>query len=76
MYPQIYVLRNNKKNITIFHLEIIIFTAIKNRSLLHGLVCIMYILYQVSIFLRLKPQAEEEGFSLIVKHSVYAQPSA
>ena len=32
----IYVLSKNKKNITIFHLTIIIFTAVKNHSILHG----------------------------------------
>ena len=31
--PTIYVLSKNKKNITIFHLKIIIFTAVKNHSL-------------------------------------------
>ena len=29
------------KNITIFHLKIIIFTALKNRSILHGRVFVM-----------------------------------
>ena len=29
------------KNITIFHLKIIIFTAVKNRSILHGRVFVM-----------------------------------
>ena len=32
--PTINVLSRNKKHITIFHLKIIIFTALKNRSVL------------------------------------------
>ena len=39
--PTIYVLSKNKKNITIFHLKIIIFTAVKNCSILHGHVFVM-----------------------------------
>ena len=31
-----YFLSKNKKNITIFHLKMIIFTAVKNHSILHG----------------------------------------
>ena len=31
----------NKKNITIFHLKIIIFSAMKYRSILNGHVCVM-----------------------------------
>ena len=34
--PTIYVLSNNKKNITIFHLKMTIFTAVKNRSIFQG----------------------------------------
>ena len=37
----IYVLSKNKKNITIFHLKIIIFTATKYCRILHGRVCVM-----------------------------------
>ena len=32
----------NKKNITIFHPEIIILTVVKNRSILHRRVFVMY----------------------------------
>ena len=39
--PTIYVLSKNKKNITIFHLKITIFTAFKNRCILHGRVFVM-----------------------------------
>ena len=35
------VLSKNKKNITIFHLKIIFFTAVKNCSVLHGRVFVM-----------------------------------
>ena len=34
--PTINVLSKNKKNITFFHLKILIFTALKTRSVLHG----------------------------------------
>ena len=34
--PTIHVLSKNKKNIKNFHLKIIIFTAVKNCSILHG----------------------------------------
>ena len=37
----IYALSKNKKNITIFHLKISIFTAVENRSMLHGRVFVM-----------------------------------
>ena len=33
----------NKKNITVFHLKIVIFTAVKNRCILHGRVFVMCI---------------------------------
>ena len=36
-----YVLSKNKKSINVFHLKIIIFTAVKNCSILHGRVCVM-----------------------------------
>ena len=39
--PTIYVLSKNKKNITIFHLKIIIFTAVKNCCILHGRVFVI-----------------------------------
>ena len=39
--PMIYVLSKNKKNITIFHLKIIIFTAMKNRRILHRHVIVL-----------------------------------
>ena len=39
--PTIYVLSKNTKNITIFHLKIIIFIAVKFCSILHGRVCVM-----------------------------------
>ena len=51
VYPvTINVLSKNKKNIPFFHRKITIFTAMKYRSILHGLVCIimyMYILLSV-----------------------------
>ena len=37
----IYVLSKNKKTITIFHLKIIIFTAVKYCCILHGRVFVM-----------------------------------
>ena len=39
--PTINVLSKNKKNITIFHLKIIIFTAVKSSWLMHGRVFVM-----------------------------------
>ena len=39
--PTIYVLSKNKKLITIFHLKIIIFIAVKYCCILHGHVCVM-----------------------------------
>ena len=39
--PTIYVLSKNMKNITIFHLKIIIFTAVKYHSILHGHIGVM-----------------------------------
>ena len=42
MYPTINILSNNKKNITIFHLKIDIFTAIKYCCILYGHVCVMH----------------------------------
>ena len=39
--PTIYVLSKNKKNIKKFHLKIIIFTAVKNCSILYRRVFIM-----------------------------------
>ena len=39
--PTIYVLSKNKKNVTLLHLKIIIFTAVKYRSLLYGRVIVM-----------------------------------
>ena len=41
MYPTIYVLSNNKQNITFFHLKIIIFTAVKYYSILYGRVFVI-----------------------------------
>ena len=43
--PTIYVLSKNKKIITIFHLQIIFFTAVQNCSILHGHVCVMGMRY-------------------------------
>ena len=39
--PTINVLSKNKKNIIIFHLKIIFFTAMKNHCILHGHVIVM-----------------------------------
>ena len=39
--PTIYVLSKNKKSISFFHLKIIIFTAMKNHSILHGHVIVI-----------------------------------
>ena len=44
--PTINVLSKNKKNITIFHLKIIVFTAVKNCSILHGRIFVMIIFLQ------------------------------
>ena len=41
--PTIYVLSKNKKKYQNFHLKIIIFTAVKYCSILHGHVCVMII---------------------------------
>ena len=41
LVPTIYVLSQNKKIITNFHLKIIIFTSVKNCCLLHGRVFVM-----------------------------------
>ena len=41
MVPTINALSKNKKNVTFFRLKIIIFTALKNRSVLHGRVFLM-----------------------------------
>ena len=41
MYPHIMFLAKIRKNITIFHLKIIVFTAVKNCSILHGHVFVM-----------------------------------
>ena len=41
MLPTINVLEQTKKNILIFHLKIIIFTAVKYCCILHGRVCVM-----------------------------------
>ena len=49
--PTSYVLSKNKKNIAPFHLKIIIFTAVKKRSILHGRVFVMYVpLHMVCLF--------------------------
>ena len=40
MYPQS-VLSKNKKTISVFHLKIIISTAVKNHSIVHGRVFVM-----------------------------------
>ena len=50
----IYILSTNKKNITIFHMKIIVCTAVKNCCILHGHVCVM------SLF-----QAHEEAVQLL-----------
>ena len=42
--PTIYVYSKYKKNITTFHLKIVIFTAMKNCSLLHRRVIVMSII--------------------------------
>ena len=42
-------LSRNKKNITIFHLKIIIFTAVKYWCILHGRVFVMYISFRLDI---------------------------
>ena len=39
--PAIYVLSKNTKNIRIFLLKIIVFTAVKNCSILQGRVCVI-----------------------------------
>ena len=39
--PRINVLSKNKKNITIFHLRIIVFRDVKNCSILHGRVFVL-----------------------------------
>ena len=43
MYPRSMFLSKNKKNITFFLMKIIIFTAMKNRRILHGRVLGMLI---------------------------------
>ena len=39
--PTINVLSKNKKNITFSHLKIIVFTVVKNCSILHGRVSVL-----------------------------------
>ena len=39
--PTIYVLSKNKKIVKTFQLKIVIFTAVKNRCILHGCVFVM-----------------------------------
>ena len=41
MYPRSMFCEKHKKNITIFHLKITIFTAVKNLNILHGIVSVM-----------------------------------
>ena len=43
MYPQSMFRAKIRKNITIFHLKIIIFTAVKYHCILHGHVFVMYL---------------------------------
>ena len=45
MLTTVNVLSKNKKNITISHLKIIFFTAVKNCSILHGRVFVMNITF-------------------------------
>ena len=48
----IYALSKNKKNVTIFHLKIIIYTAVKYCSILHGHACVMlYTLCNLSVII-------------------------
>ena len=42
MYPRSMIRAKIRKNITIFHLKIIIFTAVKNHCILHGHVFLMF----------------------------------
>ena len=42
MYPQSLFSAKKKKTTIIFNLKIIIFTAVKNHSILHGLVIVMF----------------------------------
>ena len=42
MYPQSMFRAKIRKNITIFHLKIIIFTAVKNHCILHGHIFVLY----------------------------------
>ena len=46
MYPQSMFWSKNKKNITIFHLKIIDFTAVKYCSILHGRVFVMICVHE------------------------------
>ena len=39
--PTINVLSKNKKNITVLHMQILFFTAVKYHSILRGRVCVM-----------------------------------
>ena len=41
MFPQSMFFSKNKKSIKTFHVKILIFTALKNRSVLHGHVFVM-----------------------------------
>ena len=56
--PTIYVLRKNKKNITIFHLKIIILTAVKYSTISHGHVCVM-------LYIRMSEKSSKRIISLI-----------
>ena len=50
LVPTIYVLSKNKKNITICHLKINIFTAVTYRNILYGRVIVMHVETISSLF--------------------------
>ena len=66
MYPRL-GLSINKKNITIFHLKIINCKAVKNRSILHRHVCVIFfcldIITFVGLFLRFYQVLSEHAWN-------------
>ena len=54
--PTIYVLSKHKKNITIFHLKINIFTAVTYRNILYGRVVVMHVETAGSLFDMRRPR--------------------
>ena len=59
-----FVLSKNKKNITIFHLKIIILTPVKNSSILHRLVVMVIVDERVWLLFFRTASEEEKALAL------------